>query len=296
MIFLGKSHTFNFTKKEPYEITLNPGLFQFECWGAQGNTSASTHVGGPGAYTRGTIKLTEPKTFFLYVGEQNQHRYQISFNGGGAGQHGGGGASDIRLLNGSWDDFSSLKSRIMVAAGGGGPNTELSGGAGGGLIGKDSQNGYGKGGNQTAGGEGCGNGAFGKGGNSFSEEIYDGNGGAGSGYYGGGTSIDCTDYGGGGGSSFISGHPGCIAIKEESSHFDNIIPADTSIHFSGLYFTRTLMIDGENEMPSPYGGKEKAGHIGHGAIRIQIVLKNPTCLRKSNIMLIPFLFIYIISS
>ena len=259
-------------------LLLSPGKYQFECWGAQGNTSASTHVGGPGAYTRGTIKLTEPKTFFLYVGEQNQHRYQISFNGGGAGQHGGGGASDIRLLNGSWDGFSSLKSRIMVAAGGGGPDTELSGGAGGGLIGKDSQNGYGKGGN------------------SFSEEIYDGNGGGGGGYYGGGTSIECTDYGGGGGSSFISGHPGCIAIKKESSDFDNIIPVDTSIHFSGLYFTRTLMIDGENEMPSPYGGKEKAGHIGHGAIRIQIVLKNPTCLRKSNIMLIPFLFIYIISS
>ncbi|MFR6022531.1 MAG: glycine rich domain-containing protein [Clostridia bacterium] len=30
----------------------------------------------------------------------------------------GGGATDIRLVSGEWNDFESLKSRIMVAGGG----------------------------------------------------------------------------------------------------------------------------------------------------------------------------------
>ncbi len=48
----------------------------------------------------------------------------------------------------------------------------------------------------------------------------------------------------GGGSSFISGHEGCDAIKEESTE-NNIIHTGQSIHYSGLYFTNTLMIDDE---------------------------------------------------
>lgn len=47
-----------------------------------------------------------------------------------------------------------------------------------------------------------------------------------------------------GGSSFISGHEGCDAIKEERIE-NNIIHTGQSIHYSGLYFTNTLMIDGE---------------------------------------------------
>ena len=48
----------------------------------------------------------------------------------------------------------------------------------------------------------------------------------------------------GGGSSFISGHNGCDAIKEESIE-NNIIHTGQSVHYSGLYFTDTVMIDGE---------------------------------------------------
>jgi hypothetical protein len=46
----------------------------------------------------------------------------------------GGGASDVRLVAGAWDDPTGLKSRIMVAAGGG-AGAQVSGGAGGALQG-----------------------------------------------------------------------------------------------------------------------------------------------------------------
>ena len=74
------------------------------------------------------------------------------YNGGGtSGNQGiyngsGGGSSDIRLVSGDWNDFESLKSRIMVAGAGGGASYYQSnnhnygsGGAGGGLIGYDSE-------------------------------------------------------------------------------------------------------------------------------------------------------------
>lgn len=61
--------------------------------------------------------------FYIYVGGQS------GYNGGGSpstqaypaniGGY-GGGATDIRLINGTWNNFESLKSRIMVAGGGGG--------------------------------------------------------------------------------------------------------------------------------------------------------------------------------
>ena len=38
---------------------------------------------------------------------------------------GGGGATDVRLTPGEWNNFDSLKSRIMVAAGGGGNNVSI---------------------------------------------------------------------------------------------------------------------------------------------------------------------------
>ena len=61
------------------------------------------------------------------------------WNGGGEGTSavdmngpqtggGGGGATDIRIVSGDWNNFSSLKSRIMVAAGGGGSSGGKSGG------------------------------------------------------------------------------------------------------------------------------------------------------------------------
>ena len=92
------------------------GIYQIEAYGAQGgNTSGA--AGGKGSYATGRILLSKNQAISLYVGGQN------GYNGGGAGntyQAVGGGATDIRLINGNWDNLEGLKSRIMVAGGGGG--------------------------------------------------------------------------------------------------------------------------------------------------------------------------------
>lgn len=85
----------------------------------------------------------------------------------------------------------------------------------------------------------------------------------------------------GGSSSFISGHNGCDAIKEESTE-NNIIHTGQSIHYSGLYFTNTLMIDGEGYrwtdkkeeqigMPSHSDNSIIMGNSGNGYARITLV-------------------------
>lgn len=84
--------------------------------------------------------------------------------------------------------------------------------------------------------------------------------GGGGGYYAGGSG---NHVGGSGGSSFISGHSGCDAIKESSTE-NAIVHTGQPNHYSGLVFTDTQMIDGAHTMPSPKGGLE-AGHLGDGA-------------------------------
>ena len=155
--------------------------------------------------------------------------HAASFNGGAIGTSyasSGGGATDIRLVSGNWNDFDSLKSRIMVAAGGGGATTWSRGsygGAAGGLFAYDvpyyatGSWGYtlNTGATQTSGGVGFvssnagrhgQSGKFGIGGNGNTSSGYGGGGGGG--YYGGagggdGGPMTCS---GSGGSSYISGH------------------------------------------------------------------------------------------
>ena len=272
-----KSLTFFFPsedlyKSSPYVVILPPGEFFIECWG-----SASVH-NGYGAYAAGTITLNESKAFYLYIGVSSKNDAILSsdnhlYNGGGAGQKPGGGATDIRLIGGEWYDFQSLKSRILVAAGAGGLDNDGAAGHGGGLIGCDAKGSYnnGKGGTQTAGGEGAVNGAFGMGGsilrtNSTGHYIDSASGG-GSGYYGGSTGAKSTCCGGGGGSSFISGHPECDAI-DETSTVNHIIHTGQSKHYSGVVFTNTTMTAGDQEMPLPDGSYGLGYSVQSGAIRI----------------------------
>ena len=49
---------------------------------------------------------------------------------------------------------------------------------------------------------------------------------------------------GGGGSSFISGYPGCNAISESSTDFNNIIHTGQNTHFSGYVFFDMSMKSG----------------------------------------------------
>ena len=107
------------------------------------------------------IRIEKPTTFYLYIGKKGAGSLDGTFGGGGNGDVVGGGASDIRLLEGN--TIEELKTRIIVAAGGGGGDTDT-GGAGGTFNGFIGSNGYPNVATQTSAGEGFHNGKFGFGG------------------------------------------------------------------------------------------------------------------------------------
>lgn len=232
----------SYHESNAYHIELTRGYYSFELWGC---SSTVNNPPSNGAYVKGYIFLTSTKEFYLHVCHKGEHgMLNYSYGGGGPGQFGGGGATDIRLLPGEYDNFTSLKSWIIVAAGAGATDSNDLGGPGGTIEGFNSHGNYGKGGTQISGGQGDSSGKFGKGGGNPNRIDASGNAGGGSGYFGGGTSTIANDYGGGGGSSFISGYPGCIAIAEDST--ENSIKFRTSeftsIHYSGLKFEEPLML------------------------------------------------------
>ena len=312
---------FDYTGGEQTFIVPVSGTYKVELWGAQGGDNGNGLNGGLGGYVSGNINLNQNIQLFFYVGgvgatngsgnQELDDKYQNenfgSVNGGynGGGDSGnqsiyngsGGGATDIRIVDGSWNNFDSLKSRIIVAAAGGGSSYYFGyygqGGYGGGLTGKNGQSTiesdirYSGGGTQIKSGYSlyeCMVGNFGLGGNGNADEKcqkeLNVDGGGGSGYYGGSAGSDWGS-GGAGGSSFISGHNGCDAIKEESTE-DNIIHTGQSIHYSGLYFTNTLMIDGDGYrwttkkeeqigMPSHSDNSIIMGNSGNGYARITLI-------------------------
>ena len=254
---------------------------------------------------------------------------KIPFNGGGYSAYenpnqpsqtlyggSGGGSTDIRTTSGAYDNAASLRSRIAVAAGGGGAgiygntgntgcialgsNKGLSGAHAGGLSGYNGpyyqvyNNGsggmYSTGGTQVSGGTSVYTGnyadaGFGYGG--ISET------GGGSGWYGGGGNRHCFP-GGSGGSSYISGHTGSVAVTSTSSSSPksgcttgttnnacSISPYTNPTTNVGYIFTSTVMIDGAGykwtntkgalqAMPNPSGGNYASGvgHSGNGYARI----------------------------
>lgn len=78
------------------------GWYRIELWGAQGGGE----IGGLGAYTTGIIKLQENDRLYFYIGK---HKNTGS----------GGESSDVRIVNGDYNEYNSYSTRIMVAAGGG---------------------------------------------------------------------------------------------------------------------------------------------------------------------------------
>lgn len=249
-----------------YQTFIAPqtGKYKIELWGADGVSAAGENA--QGGYVKGDLDLSSNTQLHVYVGGKGQRISQAvqgtsdggGYNGGGNASNdeysannrfGGGGATDVRLISGAWNNFDSLKSRIIVA-GGGGSYSEFDGGNAGGLIGYEyPHERSGGGGTQTSGGDAkistlfpsypAQPGGFGYGGKGGSYAS-----GGGGGYYGGGGGVrDTKDGGGGGGSSFISGHSGCDAIAETTTS-TNIIHTGQSIHYSGYKFTNTQMIDG----------------------------------------------------
>ncbi|SNU04809.1 Glycine rich protein [Prevotellaceae bacterium MN60] len=215
--------------------------------------------------------MNKTDILYVYVGNNGG-----SFNGVGNG----GGATDIRLIDGAWNNFNSLKSRIMVAAGGGGPQDyydgydyRCPGGYAGGLTGGSASTKHypsgtyiSSGAAQTSGGI-CSSYPAWKGG--FGYVADSGHGRGGMGYYGGGSGpyMDCLCGAGSGGSSFISGHSGCNAINESSTDKFNMSHRGISTHYSGKIFTNTQMIAGNATQTKPGGGTE-TGHSGSGYCRI----------------------------
>ena len=132
-------YTYNisaFLCNESYGEYIAPETDEYiiECLGARGGYSRADGwpgaPGGNGGYTKGTINLQKDEKLYVYVGGKGADAivYNDSiggYNGGGLGtwDHSdneaagaGGGATDIRLVSGNWNEFDSLKSRIMVAA------------------------------------------------------------------------------------------------------------------------------------------------------------------------------------
>lgn len=184
------------------------GWYKIELWGAAGASSSSAQ-GGSGAYTSGIIYLEENTLLFFYVGGKGSGR-NGGANGGGSGNgagRGGGGATDVRLIGGEWNDTDSLNSRIMVAGGGGGAYETLAGQNAATLEGYASSNANdGKSGTQIAGGASAQTNADAQGQKGIGGKGYSEGSGGGGGYYGGGGGK--SNRLGGGGSSFIAGYAG----------------------------------------------------------------------------------------
>ena len=284
---LSKTIVFNYNYTGASQSFTAPytGTYKIECWGAQGGSSTN----GRGGYASGYIYINKYTSFFIYIGGSGS---SMGWNGGGYGLSAegsyifyGGGATDIRIINEL--GFNGIRSRIIIAGGGGGDSHGGTGGNGGNITGEngipcETLSGgyaYGYGGSQIAGGSagvfdwggtGPTSGTFAEGGKGNSQY----GGGGGGGYYGGGGSgvRAFSMGGGGGGSSFISGYPGCNAIDKLST-FDNIIHTGLPNHYSGYVFTNSQMIAGNASMPSPSGGTE-TGHTGNGYARITFVSAN----------------------
>ena len=247
-------------------IILTPGRYKFEAYGALGGMYTSGYGRQEGGYTRGIVDIKRTMTIYAACGRRGldysvNHSYGMQFNGGGEGYGSGGdggGATDFRLIDGTWDDTESLKSRIFVSGGAGGSDSNSRGGLGGGLIGESCytpQTGsVATGGTQTGGGvqpsNTAVNGRFGMGGGAtFSSENDAGGGGGG--YYGGaaGTGGHAA---GAGGSSFATGWPGCDTTYN-------------SYHFN-LKFSNVILNQG--------------GGIGDGVARITRIKTLPASVYK----------------
>ena len=304
-------YEYGYTGGEQSFVAPLNGEYKIELWGASGSYYSGN--GGMGAYTSGLINMTKNLVFYIQVGSQGNNGNigtggKGGYNGGANAQNssvsagnsiggGGGGSTDVRLVNGTWNNFSSLKSRIMVAAGGGGSGIYGVGGNAGtfngyngtGTTGSQGVAGYGYGASQTAGGNCYITASYSQGGNCtgafgyantttyYSSTYVNPGSGGGGGYYGGGSSstgvAGFAGGAGGGGSSFISGHAGCNAIAESSTQ-SKIVHTGQPNHYSGYVFTNTIMIAGNASMPNYSGTSTMTGNSGNGYAKITLVSIN----------------------
>ena len=246
-------------------VTLTPGKYKLECWGAQGgdgtnySSTGLPYTGGKGGYSSGILNIIDSGTLYIVCGSAGSTVANISntYNGGGGSGNtnyqagSGGGATHIGLKEGLLTTFSSdYASKLLLVAGGGGGGGNCSiGGAGGGISGVQPKTSTqyqsrtsGIAGTQTSGylfGQG-------QGGNG---ENYAGGGGGG--FYGGGQGDNST--GGGGGSGYIN----------------------TSL------LTNCTTTAGDQSFLSPTGSSE-TGHSGNGHVKITPLINTNITYLTSN--------------
>lgn len=268
------------TTRYPYTgqsqtVTLDPGLYRFRCWGAQGGSYSNTYQGGAGGYSEGLIRLEESTTLYLYAGGQpnpltSSGTSAAGFNGGGTGTYhsysgtttysqGGGGATDIRIGS------DSLYARVIVAGGGAGStnsynalNTRFGGGlSSGGYSGYEATQttgySFGQGGSGTTTGTNYKYAAAGSGG----------------GWYGGKSSTkysDNTNY-----SSYSAGGSGYVYTEETASNY----PSGCLLN-SSYYLSDAKTIAGNMSIPDPNDFSQTTiGRTGNGYITISKVEERP---------------------
>lgn len=221
-------------------------------------------AGGLGAVVSADLPLAQDiTTLYIEVGGN-------IFGGGGWGDVGGGGASDVRFV--PMAQVGSVNSRAVVAGGGGG---SVYGGAAGGNAGADgggspggkagTAGGGGAGGSGT--GQGCSggsSGSLGQGGSGGISLDYNGPGGGGGYYGGGGGGLDCSTYppsmgGGGGGSSYVSPYASNAAVGLDSARTPQVtitapVPAATGLpSFTGGVVVGDMLTVAHGPWTNPQG-------------------------------------------
>ena len=276
-----KTWEFDFKICQKEQLTLDPGSYKLEVWGASGGSVDDNAHGGRGGYSTGVLILKERTEVFVHVGSQGSNETygegSEGCNGGGYSysaliSRAGGGATDIRLKN------DSLFSRVIVAGGGGGSGDQQSeyGGYAGGLNAGDGSMDYvnrgknGKGAGQFGETIECADGTlntcpigtFGFGG------IATGNyaGGGGGGWYGG--SASSYEGGAGGGSGYVftsdSYKPKGFLLNED------------------YYLVNAKLFSGNQEFPKPDKTGNETGHIRNGYARISREYDLPPTSKSKN--------------
>ena len=295
------------------------GKYRLEAWGAQGgdsvNNGGESHsAGAKGAYTSGVAPFNVDDTLYVYVGQKpgyvssGKADNPGGWNGGGTGRWdhgdndssgGGGGATDFRYFGSDTPNLTvnnavSLRYRIMVAGGGSGNAWSGNPGHAGALESVPR-------GRATAAVNQITGNSFGVGGtSSVTGKTKVGNSGGGGGYWGGrpggARSGNTDDSGQGtGGSSYVSGYTGAVAVRDNSVNTPRYASDGTtlctngttdntcSIHFTGKVFEDPVMISGESAPAEVVGtdeeleyimeepdGIEVYGHTGHGHARVSL--------------------------
>ena len=301
--------TFSYTGSTQTWTVPYTGNYKVELWGASGGTGVCTYTqgcylntAGKGAYTKGQINLNKNTSLYAYVGGQGKSATAVNtynaggWNGGGTGGNGGGddsaggggGATDIRSVSGAWNNASSLRSRIMVASGGGGAScvnngsssltsiithrngAALNNAAANERVYYDHYSCTVSAVTQTS-GVAFGYGASG----ATTTPSAHGAGGGGAGWYGGGH-CGVSDHwsSASGGTSYISGHTGAVAVTSTSSSSPKsgcstgTSSNACSVSPYGYTFTSTQMIAGNASMPNTAGTGNETGHSGNGYAKI----------------------------